>query len=137
MVFAGLAVRAMMPGPMFTEIRLPGSFEEVGRRLEQAVTSVPGWGMPMPALDMGSQLAEKGVALEGLRRVKLYFVCNPRFAAKVVGLEPRITAMMPCTWAVYELPDGSVRLTTFNMELMRRVMPGAIGRFIGQVARDE
>ena len=124
-----VVIRSLMPGAMFSETRLPGSFEDVTRRLEQAVGAVPGWGMPAPPLDMKAKLAEKGVALEGgLREVRLYFVCNPRYAAQVVGIEPRIAAMMPCTWAVYERADGSVRLATFNMGLMRRLMPGAMKR---------
>ena len=42
--------------------------------------------------------------------------------------------MMPCSWAVYELDDGSVWLATMNIGMMSRMFAGDVAAGMGEVA---
>lgn len=110
-------------------------FEDTERRLREG--AAPGWGFPVPELDFVAALAKKGFAAANIKRAKIFFLCNPGYAAAVVGAEHRMMGMMPCHWALYETGAGKVFLARLNLPLLSRMFGGVVGRTMAQVARDE
>ena len=72
---------------------------------------------------------------ENVKRIRLYFMCNPKVAKVVLGAEPKLSAIMPCSWSVYELTDGTVWVSHMNIDLMAKMMGGVVGRAMGGVAK--
>lgn len=137
LVLASAAILYMMRHFMIVSHRLDCSFEAASDSLEAAVTSVDGWGMPMPSFDFLGAI-QKRVALRNVRKQRLFFVCKGEYAGRIVDAHPWVGAMMPCTWALYEMRDGTVRLAKFNIALMSKVFFGSvIGRTMALVAREE
>lgn len=139
-VIVGLAAAAaivvsLMRSKMVVPERSAHSFEETCARVEKVVDETEGWSFPRPSFDMSAKLAEKGALPANVRRVRLYSVCSPPVAARVLGDTPKLSAIMPCSWSVYELADGSVWLSHMNIAMMSRLMGGVVGEAMGIVAR--
>lgn len=136
----GLVVAAVigvvtMRSKMVVPERSAHSFDETCARVEKVIGESDGWSFPMPSFDMASKLAEKGALPGNVARVRLYFVCSPPIAKRVLGDTPKLSAIMPCSWSVYELADGSVWLAHMNISMMSRMMGGAVGDAMGAVAK--
>jgi len=56
-------------------------------------------------------------------------------ARVVLGAEPKLSAIMPCSWSVYELTDGSVWVSNMNISMMAKMMGGVVGSSMGTVAK--
>ena len=84
-----------------------GTVESVGNRLEAAVKSHQ-FGV-IAVIDLKSKMAEKGVEFE--RVCKIYEVCNPAQAKRVLEKNMSIATALPCRIAVYE-EEGRVKLGT-------------------------
>jgi uncharacterized protein (DUF302 family) len=91
----------------------------------------------MESLDMSAKLSAKNALPANLKRIRLYFMCNPGVAKAVLGAEPKLSAIMPCSWSVYELSDGSVWVSHMNIGLMSKMMGGVVGSAMGGVARTD
>jgi uncharacterized protein (DUF302 family) len=123
---------------MIVATELPLKFEDAERRIADKVPNVvPGWGMPMPELDFVAALAKRGHKAEGIRRAKIFFLCNPAYASQVVGAEARMMGMMPCHWALYETDAGKVFLSKLNIPLMSKMFGGPVGAAMTKVGSDE
>ena len=123
---------------MIVVTELPLKFEDAERRIVDKVPNVvPGWGMPIPEMDFVAALARRGHKAEGIRRAKIFFLCNPSYASRVVGAEARMIGMMPCHWALYETDAGRVFLSKLNIPMMSRMFGGAVGTAMAQVGSDE
>lgn len=133
-VTTGVVVVRLMRRQMLTAHRSNASFEETCERIERVVPAGDGWSFPMPSLDMHAKLAAKGEAPRGIRRIRLFFVCKPALANRVLSDSPKMAAIMPCSWAVYELDDGSVRVSTMNIAMMSRMFSGEVASAMGEVA---
>lgn len=125
---------SMMRAKMVVPERSAHGFDETCARVEEVVAASDGWSFPMPSFDMGSKLAEKGALPSNITRIRLYFICSPPIAKRVLGDTPKLSAIMPCSWSVYELADGSVWLSHMNIAMMSRVMGGVVGEAMGTVA---
>ncbi len=85
---------------------------------------------------MNKSMAKHGV--EFGPRVKLVKLCNPHHAKSVLTTDRYVSAMMPCTFAVWEDDEGKVLLSKVNMGLMAKMFGGNIAKVMGQdVVRDE
>jgi hypothetical protein len=133
-VLAALVVVQLMRSKMIVPHRSSRTFEETCAAVERVVPEGDGWSFPMPPLDMHRKLADKGQAPDGLRHIRTYFVCKPSVAKRVLSAAPKIAAMMPCSWSVYELDDGSVWLATINISMMAKMFSGAVAEGMGEVA---
>ncbi|MCU0230121.1 MAG: DUF302 domain-containing protein [Acidobacteria bacterium] len=123
---------------MIVATELPLKFEDAERRLVDKVPNVvPGWGFPIPDFDFVAALAKRGHKAEGIRRAKVFFLCNPAYASRVVGAETRMIGMMPCHWALYETDGGRVFLSKLNIPMMAKLFTGPVGAAMTQVGRDE
>jgi uncharacterized protein (DUF302 family) len=88
----------------------------------------------MESFEMSKKLEAKGGLPDNVKRIRLYFMCNPKVAKVVLAAEPKLSAIMPCTWSVYELADGSVWVSHMNIGLMSKMMGGVVGRSMAGVA---
>jgi uncharacterized protein (DUF302 family) len=125
-----LAMRSKMVVPE----RSSKSFEATCEAVEKVVPAADGWSFPMDSFDMSAKLEAKGGLPDNVKRIRLYFMCNPKIAKIVLGAEPKLSAIMPCTWSVYELSDGSVWVAHMNIGLMSKMMGGVVGRSMAGVA---
>jgi uncharacterized protein (DUF302 family) len=133
---AAIGVR-LMRTKMIVTGRSRASFEETCERIERVVPAGDGWSFPMPSLDMHAKLAAKGQAPEGIRRIRLFFVCKPALAKRVLSDSPQMAAIMPCSWAVYEIEDGGVWLAKMNIPMMAKMFSGEVAAAMGEVAAAE
>jgi uncharacterized protein (DUF302 family) len=136
-IVTAVLARSMMRSKMVTPEKSAHSFEETCERIEQTVGEADGWSFPMDSFDMAAKLAEKNALPGNLRRVKLYYVCSPPVAKRVLGDSPHLSAIMPCTWSVYETTDGQVWLSSMNIPMMSKMMGGVVGESMGVVAEAE
>jgi len=127
-------VVSMMRSQMVVPERSQRSFEATCEAIEREVPAAEGWSFPMESLDMSAKLAAKNAMPDNLTRIRLYFVCNPQIAKRVLGADPKLSAIMPCSWSVYELADGSVWVSHMNIAMMSKVMGGVVGDAMQTVA---
>lgn len=136
-VATAAAVIVMMRTRMVSVRRSARSFEETCAAVERSVPPGEGWSFPMEPLDMNSKLAAKGFAPENVRRTRAYFVCKPAYAQQVLRARPEMSAIMPCSWSVYELADGTVWLAKMNVGLMAMLFADPVRTVMGRVASEE
>ena len=120
---------------MVTAHRSRRTFEETCAAIEQEVPAAEGWGFPIETWNFYETFRKKDLVPDRFRKLKVYFVCNAGLASKMLSHTPAFVGMMPCSWAVYELDDGSVWLSKMNVGLMSRMfsgVPGAIMRQVGE-----
>jgi uncharacterized protein (DUF302 family) len=128
------AVWLLMPGLMIVEHESKLGFDETVVALEKAVKA-EGWVVKSVG-DMQKSLAKHGVTLP--RRVKVVKLCHPQYAGSVLQTDRQMAAMMPCSIAVYEDDEGTVRVSKLNTGLMGKMFGGNVARVMGEsVARDE
>jgi len=138
-VVAGISISiiagvAMMRRHMIVPERSSKSFEATCEAVEKVVPTGEGWSFPMESFDMSAKLAAKGGLPDNVKHIRLFFMCNPAVAKVVLGAEPKLSSIMPCSWAVYELADGSVWVSHMNIYLMSKMMGGVVGTSMAGVA---
>ncbi len=134
----GLGVLYLMRNHMISRVEVKGGFEKVCAALEQAIEAVEGWGQPFACWDLYRSQVVKNLNYDNIRALKVFFVCKPIHANRILRKFPHMAAMMPCSWTVYEQTDGKVFLAKMNLDLMRKVFLGnVVGTVMGQVAREE
>jgi uncharacterized protein (DUF302 family) len=138
-LIAGTALTAAamvltMRSKMVVPERSSESFEATCEAVEKVVPAAEGWSFPMDSFDMAAKLEAKGGLPDNVKRIRLYFICNSKVAKVVLGAQPKLSAIMPCTWSVYELDDGSVWVSHMNIALMSKMMGGVVGSSMARVA---
>ncbi len=133
-LIAVVATVLMMRSKMVVPERSSKSFEATCEAIENVVPAAEGWSFPIEGFDMSAKLSAKGGLPDNMKRIRLYFMCNPGVANVVLGAEPKLSAIMPCSWSVYELSDGSVWVSHMNIDLMSKMMGGVVGNAMGGVA---
>jgi uncharacterized protein (DUF302 family) len=137
LIVAGVVGVSVMRSKMVVTERSSHSFEETCTRLERVVGEAEGWSFPNESFDMGAKLTEKGALPDNLKQIKQYYVCNPKVAQRVLADSPHLSAIMPCTWAIYEKADGSVWVAKMNIPMMSKMMGGVVGKAMALVATAE
>jgi len=118
---------------MVTARRSRRSFEDTCAAIEKVVAAAPGWGFPIDTWHFYKTFEQKELVPEGFRKLEVYFVCNSALASKMIAHAPPFVGLMPCSWAVYELADGSVWLAKMNVGLMSRMFSGLVGASMRRV----
>lgn len=90
---------------MYYIVDTPKSFEQASADLEAAVKRHQ-FGV-LHVHDLGNTLRGKGVAFKD--ECKVFEVCNPGQAAKVMGLDMRLNMALPCRISVYT-EQGQTRI---------------------------
>lgn len=125
----------MMRTRMLTARRSTRSFEDTCAAVERVVGAAPDWGMPIPSQNLLATLEKHDLVPAELKQFRVFFVCSPKLASRMLSLHMPMAGMMPCSWAVYENARGEVYLSKMNVGLMSRVFGGEIGSIMGRVAR--
>jgi len=86
---------------MYYVVETEKSFDRASADLETAVAE-HGFGV-LHVHDLGSILRSKGVAFD--EQCKVFEVCNPKQAAKVLGTDMRLNMALPCRISVYTEGD--------------------------------
>jgi uncharacterized protein (DUF302 family) len=131
---AAAAGVSMVRSKMVVPEQSARSFDDTCAAIEREVGATDGWSFPMASFDMSAKLIEKEALPDNVKRIQLFFVCSPKIARRVLGARPQFSAIMPCTWSVYELIDGSVWVSKMNIAMMSRIMGGVVGESMGAVA---
>jgi uncharacterized protein (DUF302 family) len=82
---------------MYYIVETAKSFEQAATDLEAAVKR-HGFGV-LHVHDLGATLKSKGVAFD--EQCKVFEVCNPTQAAKVLAIDMRLNMALPCRISVY------------------------------------
>lgn len=82
---------------MYYIVESDKSFEQASTALEAAVTRL-GFGV-LHIHDLGATLRSKGIAFE--EDCKVFEVCNPAQAAKVLATDMRLNMALPCRISVF------------------------------------
>ena len=82
---------------MYHIVETKKSFEQAAIDLEAAVIA-NGFGV-LYVHDLGATLKSKGIAFEN--QCKVFEVCNPQQAAKVMTIDMRLNMALPCRISVY------------------------------------
>jgi uncharacterized protein (DUF302 family) len=82
---------------MYHIVETKKSFEQASTDLEAAVIA-NGFGV-LYVHDLGATLKSKGIAFEN--QCKVFEVCNPQQAAKVMTIDMRLNMALPCRISVY------------------------------------
>lgn len=82
---------------MYYVVETGKSFDQASGDLERAVTRL-GFGV-LHIHDLGNTLRSKGVAFE--EQCKVFEVCNPQQAAKVLSTDMRLNMALPCRISVF------------------------------------
>ncbi len=82
---------------MYYTVEAEKSFDRAAADLESAVTR-HGFGV-LHVHDLGTTLRGKGIAFE--EECKVFEVCNPGHAAKVLAADKRLNMALPCRISVY------------------------------------
>ena len=82
---------------MYYIVETEKSFEQASTDLEAAVKA-NGFGV-LYVHDLGATLKSKGIAFDN--QCKVFEVCNPQQAAKVMTIDMRLNMALPCRISVY------------------------------------
>lgn len=111
------------------------TFDDTCAAIEKIVPTGEGWGFPIDTWNFYETFAQKNLVPEGFLNLKVFFVCNAGHASKMLSESPSFVGMMPCSWAVYEMSDGSVWLAKMNVGLMSKMFSGVAGRMMRKVGQ--
>ena len=114
---------------MFYEVETSKSFEEASSDLEAAVTR-NGFGV-LHVHDLGTILRSKGMDFE--EECRVFEVCNPRQASRVLSVEMRMNNALPCRISVYT-QDGRTKIGMIRPEKMLSML--SENETLGEVAKE-
>jgi uncharacterized protein (DUF302 family) len=124
----------IMPQLMVSETQSPLSYEETLARIENNVTN-GGWKVSA-LMRLDKSLAKEGKAVLPVASMK---ICQPDYAEQILNDDGArfLSAMMPCSIAVYEKADGMTYISTMNAGLMGRMFGGTAAEVMaGPVAKE-
>jgi len=131
---AALMILTAMPGMMLVVEPSRLGFDETVAALEKALAE-EGWSSPA-TLDLNKSMAKHGV--EFGPKVRVVQLCKPEYAKEVLTTDRQVSALMPCSIAVYEGDDGRVYVSKMNTGLMGKLFGGTVAEVMGgKVAKDE
>ena len=100
---------------MLFEVHSMKTLDDIEKGLHEA-TAKQKFGM-LTVHDLRATLSKKGVELS--RGVRVYEVCNPQQAKKVLEANPSISTALPCRIAVFAADSGNMLSMILPAEMMR------------------
>ena len=133
MIVAVGAAWVVMPALMLNVGSSRLTFDETVAAIQQAAAE-QGW-VVAGTRDLQRSLAKHGRPFG--RRVKVIELCHSDYAHRVLTDRRELSALMPCSIAVYEGDDGAVHVSRMNSGLMGRMFGGSVAEIMGKhVATD-
>lgn len=122
------------PSMMIISAETGMTFDESVAKLEQSIKD-NGWEHAGTSR-LSDSIEKKGFVLG--RRVAVVKLCHPEYALSVLKSDRHLSALMPCSVAIWEGDDGKVHYSKMNTGLIAPVFGGNVRRVMGGfVARDE
>lgn len=121
------AAEAQSPAQqMLIEVSSPLGFEETLERLEENAKGL-GWKVPQK-WKVNFQRNLKKVTGTDIGPNRVLKMCEPFAAAELLVKDEykKLTAMMPCTIAVYQKSDGKTYVAMMNLEMMASMYGGDV-----------
>lgn len=100
---------------MLFEVNSSKSLEEIGQGLVDAAARHK-FGV-LTVHDLQETMRKKGVEFD--RAVRIYEVCNPQQAKKVLEANPAVSTALPCRISVYKTGEGMRLATILPSEMMK------------------
>ncbi len=136
-IVVGWIFVVVLRAKMISTTKSKYNFEETCKKIEEVVPEGEGWGFPLPAWEFYQSQIKKNLKYDNIKNCKIYFVCKPVYANKVVNDDPKWSGIMPCSWSVYELTNGDVYVAKMNIPLMSKMFTGVLGTVMKKVAKEE
>lgn len=114
---------------MYYIVETTKSFDQASADLERAVKHL-GFGV-LHIHDLAATLRSKGIAFE--EQCKIFEVCNPQQAAKVLSTDMRLNMALPCRISVFT-QDGKTKIGLIKPVQMLSALSNDIA--LVQVAKD-
>jgi len=125
---------SVMPSIMIVTKESRYNFDTTMQKLRESIEET-GWQVSR-VMNMNKSLAKHDYEFEP--KVTLVKLCHPEYASDILSTDRYVSAMMPCTMAVWEGDDGEVYLSKMNMSLMAKMFGGNIAEVMdGKVVEDE
>jgi len=122
------------PGLMIVSAETGMGFEESVAALEKSIKD-NGWEHAGTAR-LSDSIEKKGFGIG--KKVAVVKLCHPKYAQEVLRSDRHLSALMPCSVALWEGDDGKVRYSKMNTGLIAPVFGGTVKRVMGgSVAADE
>lgn len=121
-------------GKMLIEVPSPLGFEETLERLEANAKEL-GWKVPQSwKVDFQKNLMR--VTDTDIGPNSVLKMCEPFAAVKILVKDEykMLTAMMPCTLAVYQKSDGKTYVAMMNLEMMGEMYGGEVREMSRELA---
>lgn len=131
---AAFAAYKAAPSLMIVSGETGMTFDESVARLEKSIKD-NGWEHAGTSR-LSDSIEKKGYVLG--RRVAVVKLCHPEYALSVLKSDRHLSALMPCSVAIWEGDDGKVRYSKMNTGLIAPVFGGNVKKVMGgQVSADE
>ncbi|HCC47432.1 MAG TPA: hypothetical protein DEQ38_04860 [Elusimicrobia bacterium] len=131
---AAFAAYRAAPSMMIITGETGMTFDESVARLEKSIKD-NGWEHAGTSR-LSESIEKKGYVLG--RRVAVVKLCHPEYALSVLKSDRYLSAMMPCSVAIWEGDDGKVRYSKMNTGLIAPIFGGNVKKVMGgQVSADE
>lgn len=119
---------------MIVEVPSPLGFEETLAKLEANAKAL-GWKVPKK-WKTNFQKNLKYVTGIDIGKNQVLKMCEPHAAVKLMVKDEykKLTAMMPCTLAVYEKSDGSTWVSMMNLAVMGQMYGGDVATMAEELA---
>lgn len=130
---AATAEQAGMP-KMLVERESPLGFDETLEKLETNAKA-QGWKVPKK-WKVNFQKNLENVTGIDIGKNKVLKMCEPYAAAKLLVKDEykQLTAMMPCTIAVYEKSNGKTYVSMMNLDMMGKMYGGDVAEMAQELA---
>ncbi|OGR41288.1 MAG: hypothetical protein A2X35_07600 [Elusimicrobia bacterium GWA2_61_42] len=131
---AAFAAYKAAPSMMIISGETGMTFDESVAKLEQSIKD-NGWEHAGTSR-LSDSIEKKGLVLG--RKVAVVKLCHPEYALSVLKSDRHLSALMPCSVAIWEGDDRKVHYSKMNTGLIAPVFGGNVRRVMGGfVARDE
>ena len=133
MILMGLIVWFTMPSMMLIKQKSNRSYDDTIAILGETLKKKQDWRV----LTI-NDYQKTTVAFGAIERVGSMNVCNPRYAAKILGDDANrgVTAFMPMAIGVFEDKKGQVFVSQLNIGLLGMVFGGTIADVMGLAGKD-
>jgi uncharacterized protein (DUF302 family) len=108
---------------------LPVSFDTAAELLPRAL-QVEGFGV-ITQIDLQQTFKAKLGA--DFRRYRIFGACNPAFALKAVGADPRAGLLLPCNVVLFERDDGHAELGIIDPVQQLNAPPGPLAELAHEI----
>lgn len=136
-ILGGIAFVYILRRRMIVAYKIEATFDKVNAVIKETIPEFAGWSFPIPEWQFYKSQLSKNLRYDNIKNMVMYFVCKPQHANSVLGADPSMGAIMPCTWAVYATTNGKVYIAKMNIALMSYMYFGTIGSVMRDVAKTE